>query len=168
MKKRKKKIAADIERQDAISEYLYEEGEIPGMEDLEPEKTDVFSGTDKEQKIENERFIKEIRKAVRRALLKTGIAVGCVILAVILGAVFIFPKVVSALFYDPNEVVGENSENTDIKTTRMSLDLSVYSELFLAGNRRDQVNAVDRVYGVYDITIPQTVSRNGKFTSVER
>lgn len=26
----KKKIAADIERQDAISEYLYEEGEIPG------------------------------------------------------------------------------------------------------------------------------------------
>ena len=125
-----------------------------------------FSGTDKEQKIENERFIKEIRKAVRRALLKTGIAVGCVILAVILGAVFIFPKVVSALFYDPNEVVGENSENTDIKTTRMSLDLSVYSELFLAGNRRDQVNAVDRGYGVYDITIPQTVSRNGKFTSV--
>ena len=162
----KKKIAADIERQDAISEYLYEEGEIPGLEDLEPEKTDVFSGTDKEQKIENERFIKEIRKAVRRALLKTGIAVGCVILAVILGAVFIFPKVVSALFYDPNEVVGENSENTDIKTTRMSLDLSVYSELFLAGNRRDQVNAVDRGYGVYDITIPQTVSRNGKFTSV--
>ena len=40
----KKKIAADIERQDAISEYLYEEGEIPGLEDLEPEKTDVFSG----------------------------------------------------------------------------------------------------------------------------
>ena len=57
----KKKIAADIERQDAISEYLYEEGEIPGMEDLEPEKSDVFSGTDKDQKIENERFIIEIR-----------------------------------------------------------------------------------------------------------
>ena len=83
---------------------------------------------------------------MRRALLKTGIAVGCVILAVILGAVSYFRSGFS-IIYDPNEVVGENSENTDIKTTRMSLDLSVYSELFLAGNRRDQVNAVDRGYG---------------------
>ena len=37
-----KEIAADIERQDAISEYLYEEGEIPGLEDLEPGKTYVI------------------------------------------------------------------------------------------------------------------------------
>lgn len=162
----RKKIASDIERQDAISEYLYEEGEIPGLDDLEPEKSDIFSETDKEQKIENDRFIKEIRKAVRRAFVKTGIVVGGVILVVILGAVSVLPRAVSALFYDPNEVAGKSAENADIKTTRMSLDLSVYSELFLAGNRRDQVNAVDRGYGVYDITIPQTVSRTGKFTSV--
>ena len=51
-------------------------------------------------------------------------------------------------------------------TTRMSLDLSVYSELFLPGNYRDQVNAVSRGYGEYDIVIPQTYTWTGKFTSV--
>ena len=51
-------------------------------------------------------------------------------------------------------------------TTRMDLDMSVYSELFLPGNHRDQVNAVSRGYGEYDITIPQTSSWTGKFTSV--
>ena len=51
-------------------------------------------------------------------------------------------------------------------TTRMELDMSVYSELFLPGNHRDQVNAVSRGYGEYDIVIPQTSSWTGKFTSV--
>ena len=51
-------------------------------------------------------------------------------------------------------------------TTRMSLDLSVYSELYLPGNYRDQVNAVSRGYGEYDIVIPQTYTWTGKFTSV--
>ena len=51
-------------------------------------------------------------------------------------------------------------------TTRMNLDLSVYSELFLPGNHRDQVSAVSRGYGEYDIVIPQTSSWTGKFTSV--
>lgn len=31
----KKQIEAEIEKQDAISEFLYEEGEIPGFSDLE-------------------------------------------------------------------------------------------------------------------------------------
>ena len=48
----------------------------------------------------------------------------------------------------------------------MNLDLSVYSELFLPGNHRDQVSAVSRGYGEYDIVIPQTSSWTGKFTSV--
>ena len=51
-------------------------------------------------------------------------------------------------------------------TTRMDLDLSVYSELFLPGNHRSQVSAVSRGYGEYDIIIPQTFSWTGKFTSV--
>ena len=54
----------------------------------------------------------------------------------------------------------------EMTTTRMELDMSVYSELFLPGNHRDQVNAVSRGYGEYDIVIPQTSSWTGKFTSV--
>ena len=92
-----------------------------------------------------------------------GVVTGAIVLAVILCAVFVLPRVVSAIYYDPNEVVGEYE---DLVTTRMDLDLSVYSELFLPGNYRNQVSAVSRGYGEYDITIPQNMSHTGKFTSV--
>ena len=62
-------------------------------------------------------------------------------------------------YYNPNEVVGKYEEMT---TTRMDLDLSVYSELFLPGNHRSQVSAVSRGYGEYDIIIPQTFSLDWK------
>lgn len=172
---KKKEVEAEIEKQDAISEFLYEEGEIPGLEDLkeqedtEPAKnliaasdTEKNAGTGQNNDFDN-RFVKEIRHSIRKAFIKMGVVTGAIVLAVILCAVFILPRVVSAIYYDPNEVVGEYE---DLVTTRMDLDLSVYSELFLPGNYRNQVSAVPRGYGEYDITIPQNMSWTGKFTSV--
>ena len=37
---RKKEVEASIEKQDAISEFLYEEGEIPEFSDLESENAE--------------------------------------------------------------------------------------------------------------------------------
>lgn len=172
---KKKEVEAEIEKQDAISEFLYEEGEIPGLEDLkeqedtEPAKnliaasdTEKNAGTGQNNDFDN-RFVKEIRHSIRKAFIKMGVVTGAIVLAVILCAVFVLPRVVSAIYYDPNEVVGEYE---DLVTTRMDLDLSVYSELFLPGNYRNQVSAVSRGYGEYDITIPQNMSHTGKFTSV--
>ena len=172
---KKKEVEAEIEKQDAISEFLYQEGEIPGLEDLkeqedtEPAKnliaasdTEKNAGTGQNNDFDN-RFVKEIRHSIRKAFIKMGVVTGAIVLAVILCAVFVLPRVVSAIYYDPNEVVGEYE---DLVTTRMDLDLSVYSELFLPGNYRNQVSAVPRGYGEYDITIPQNMSWTGKFTSV--
>lgn len=172
---KKKEVEAEIEKQDAISEFLYQEGEIPGLEDLkeqedtEPVKnliaasdTEKNAGTGQNNDFDN-RFVKEIRHSIRKAFIKMGVVTGAIVLAVILCAVFVLPRVVSAIYYDPNEVVGEYE---DLVTTRMDLDLSVYSELFLPGNYRNQVSAVPRGYGEYDITIPQNMSWTGKFTSV--
>lgn len=172
---KKKEVEAEIEKQDAISEFLYEEGEIPGLEDLkeqedtEPAKnliavsdTEKNAGTGQNNDFDN-LFVKEIRHSIRKAFIKMGVVTGAIVLAVILCAVFVLPRVVSAIYYDPNEVVGEYE---DLVTTRMDLDLSVYSELFLPGNYRNQVSAVPRGYGEYDITIPQNMSWTGKFTSV--
>ena len=163
---KKKQVEAEIEKQDAISEFLYEEGDIPDFSDLE-------NGEDKNQKAEwqdskidgniekrqgnlqskreddfNEQFMKEIRHSIRKAFIKMGTIVGAVVLIFVLCAVFILPKAVSKFYYDPNEAAGAYEGMT---TTRMSLDLSVYSELYLPGNYRDQVNAVSRGYGEYDI-----------------
>ena len=188
----KKQIEAEIEKQDAISEFLYEEGEIPDFSELEGENTSELENEEcltgqknaqedrSENQIEkrnklirdyennqenefNRQFIKEIQRSIRRAFIKMGLVVGMVVLAVVLSAVFILPKAVSKFYYNPNEAAGQYEE---MITTRMDLDLSVYSELFLPGNHRDQVNAVSRGYGEYDIVIPQTSSWTGKFTSV--
>ena len=185
---KKKQVEAEIEKQDAISEFLYEEGDIPDFSDLENGEDCFNNLDDKNQKAEwqdskidgniekrqgnlqskreddfNEQFMKEIRHSIRKAFIKMGTIVGAVVLIFVLCAVFILPKAVSKFYYDPNEAVGAYEGMT---TTRMSLDLSVYSELYLPGNYRDQVNAVSRGYGEYDIVIPQTYTWTGKFTSV--
>lgn len=172
---KKREIEAEIEKQDAISEFLYEEGEIPGLADLDeqeevgPDKNYIVAsdaeknaGAGQINEFDN-RFIKEIRHSIRKAFIKMGVVTGAIVLAVILCTVFVLPRAVSAVYYDPNEVVGEYE---NLVTTRMDLDLSVYSELFLPGNYRNQVSAVSRGYGEYDITIPQNMSYTGKFTSV--
>lgn len=185
---KKKQVEAEIEKQDAISEFLYEEGDIPDFSDLENGEACFNNLDDKNQKAEwqdskidgniekrqgnlqskreddfNEQFMKEIRHSIRKAFIKMGTIVGAVVLIFVLCAVFILPKAVSKFYYDPNETAGAYEGMT---TTRMSLDLSVYSELYLPGNYRDQVNAVSRGYGEYDIVIPQTYTWTGKFTSV--
>ena len=104
------------------------------------------------------------RKTIRKAFIKLGVITGGLVLVIILCAVFILPQVVSLFYYNPNRSAGTSSE-TGISTTQMSLDLSVYSELFLPGGHRDYVSAMPLGYGAYDIQIPQTFSRNGRFTS---
>ena len=74
-----------IEKQEAISEYLYEKEEIPGLEVLQgQEKEEVFvQGNDAESE-EEQRFVKMIQKTIRRTFLKMGAIVGTGVLAVVL------------------------------------------------------------------------------------
>ena len=96
---RKKEVEAAIEKQDAISEFLYEEGEIPEFSDLEsenaenPENKEWLAGQKNNQKDEiNRQFIKEIRWSIRKAFIKMGMIVGVAVLVIVLCAVFILPK----------------------------------------------------------------------------
>ena len=114
---RKKEVEAAIEKQDAISEFLYEEGEIPEFSDLEsenaenPENKEWLAGQKNNQKDEiNRQFIKEIRWSIRKAFIKMGMIVGVAVLVIVLCAVFILPKAVSDFYYNPNEVVGKYEE----------------------------------------------------------
>ena len=95
----KKQVEAEIEKQDAISEFLYEEGTIPDFSDLESENAGklenkkCLTGQQNDQEDElNSQFIKQIQHSIRRAFIKMGLAVGAAVLAVVLCAVFILPK----------------------------------------------------------------------------
>lgn len=168
----KETVEKDIERQEAISEYLFDEGEIFGLEDLGKEEGESgktvlfedFSGEDMDD--EEIRFTKIIRASIRRAFIKMGITVSAVVLGIILLIIFVLPKVVDSFYYDPGEIVGSSEQYAESETNRISLDFAVYSELFLPETYRQYVFVEDNGYGEYDINIKQETSYTKMFTDV--
>lgn len=151
-------VKGEIEKHEAISDYLYESSQIPGLDVADG----IVEAGDTGKEAED--FAKMIRKAIRRAFVKMGIVVGAVTLAVVLAVIFLLPGFVSNFYYNPNKVVGTSEYGID--TEQMSLDLAVFTELYLPGKYRDRVIADAQGYGKYTITIPQTMSYTGHFTTV--
>ena len=142
-----KKIEIDIEKHEAISEYLFEKEEIaPDNEE------DILKEDDGE-------FLEKINRYVRKAFLRLGITVGGITIAVVLFTIFVLPHIVSVFYYNPGEIVAEN-------TNRMSLDMAVYTELMIPEYFREDGMVEDNGYGSYDITIVQNASYTNWFTNV--
>lgn len=157
--KTRAQVEADIEKQDSISNYLYEKSKIPELDDISADAI-----PDDAQSAESERFAAIVRRSIRHAFIKMGLCVGAALTAAALFAVFLLPDIASMFYYDPTETAGKNASG--IETNRMSLDLAVYSELFLPCRYRNIVNAEPEGYGEYAISIPQITSYDGRFTSV--
>ena len=159
----RKKVESDIERQDAIGEYLFEQAEIPGFDDLgdPPDwETGQKSENDPEEERREKKFFQEINRQIRRAFLKMGITVGAIVLAAVLVILFVLPGAVSKLYYQPDKVIATSKDQ--VITRQMDLDLAVFTEMMFPGYYRDNVNVTDRGYGKYDFCITQNVVRNGQ------
>ncbi len=157
---KQKEVEADIEKQNAISEYLFEEDTIPGMEFREENNEE--EGVEAEQ---DNYFLKMINRSIKRAFIKMGVTIGAVVLIIVLMIVFALPGFVSLFYYDPGKVIGENQSNGR-KTNQISMDMAVYTELFVPGYYRSRVEVDDLGYGKYDICIKQETSINGVFTDL--
>ena len=159
-------VEQDIERHEAISEYLFEmeEADILQGPAEKPEGSEIKAKTAGKERDTADDFTKRVNRAIRRAFLKMGAAVCAVTLVVVLLILFVLPNIVSNFYYDPGRIVSEN--NYGGTTNQMSLDLAVYTELALPGTYRDNVQVEDRGYGNYNITIYQSVSRSGEFHHV--
>ena len=157
-------VERDLERHEAISEYLFEKEEA----DILQGSAEMAKGSERQSagkgKNAEDDFTKRVNRAIRRAFLKMGAAVCAVTLIVVLLILFVLPNTVSNFYYDPGRIVSEN--NYGGTTNQMSLDLAVYTELALPGTYRDNVQVEDRGYGNYNITIYQSVSRSGEFHHV--
>ncbi len=159
-------VEQDIERHEAISEYLFEKEEediLQGSAKI-PETSEIRTKDDKKERNTEADFTKRVNRAIRRAFLKMGAAVCAVTLVIVLLVLFVLPRAVASFYYDPGRIVGESS--TGGTTNQMSLDMAVYTELAMPGTYRDNVQAEDRGYGNYDISIYQNVSRSGEFHHV--
>ena len=150
-------VESDVEKHEAISGFLAERDEIPELEEL-------AAGNDKNARAESEEarsFSKKVRKQIRRSFLKAGIITGALVLAAVLFCMFALPKIVERACYDPTEIVA--ADENGIETNRLSLDISVYSELFLPGKWRQTAYATSLGWGNYSISIQQNHSRTGIF-----
>lgn len=150
------KIRTDIERQEAITDYL-----------LEAEDTfDINLPEDFSQgaaPADSADFAKTINRSIRKAFQKLAVTVLVLALIMILFVQFALPQIVSSFYYDPGKIIDEGEYRT---TKQIELDMAVYSSLMLPGYYRDIVNVTCRGFGNYDINISQSVSFNGKFSDV--
>lgn len=161
---KEKEVAAEIEKQDAISEYLFEETSLGDFDEL----TEKWKHPDNEKEEADDaeaekEFVKMVNQSIRKAFLKMGLAVGTGVLFIVLFVIFALPHIVSLFYYEPDEIVAENEWN---KTNRISLDVAVYTELFVPGYYRNDVLVEDCGYGKYDICINQTISPTGAYTNL--
>ena len=116
-------VEQEIEKHEAISEYLFEREESDTLnfgedasrrEDADPvQKRKEDAGGDE--------FTKRVNRAIRRAFLRMGAAVCAVTLVIVLLILFVLPGVVSQFYYDPGKIVGQDSYGGT--TNQMSLDM---------------------------------------------
>lgn len=161
------RVKNDIERQEAISEYLFEQAEKKDDYDTAFETDIVSEGEIVIEKVVNRNktdekvmrdavsFTRQINRSIRRAFLKLGIVTGISAVLLTLFVMMILPKIVDCFYYNP----GDNGE-------QMSLDMSVYTETTMPGYFRDNIVTDSKGYGEYDVYIYQNVSYNSKFTNV--
>ena len=155
----KKRVERDIERQEAISEYLFDSEEIPGIDDVVEEESVITAIDDNE----DVKFTKLINRSIRRAFIKMGVCVAVITLAIVLFVVYLLPGIVDEFYYEPDKIAGTKD---GMETNYLSLDMAVYTELFKPGYYRDNVIVESNGYGEYDINILQTTSYTGTFTNV--
>lgn len=152
----KAKVKEDIDRQEAISEFLFENDEIPELREscLEAEIADDNSSVDEKN------FQKMIKKSIRKAFIKLGAAVGVILLALLIAANAALPHIADAIYYDPTKITGNTTNNNQIN--RLSVDTTIYTELFTPGYYRTDAWATGEGYGRYNIQIFQNFSKNGQ------
>lgn len=138
-----KEIERDIEKYEAISEYLLEVEEQDDFYIRDEEKHNTFDNKDTQRADE---FTKLVNRKIRKAFLKLGAVVTIVTVIAVLGIVFVLPNVVDRFYYDPGKEVTENH-------IQLEVDMLVYTDLNHPLQRRESAWVDEDGYGVYDIRI---------------
>lgn len=159
-------VEEELDKYDAINEFQYEQIEQLADRIGTGDDNTAHGAEGAAENIGNshragseEAFIKNIRREIRKAFIKTGIGVGIGAVVIILFIISVLPGLVSKFYYDPTEAVAEDRDDGEgiDATNRMSLDMAVYTELMVPEARRNLVTANDNGYGDYDIRIGSSV-----------
>lgn len=144
--KKRIEVEEDIEKQDAISDYLFENADIPGIDDVCESPIELQPDTNTKNEVED--FAKLINSRIRRAFIKAGLVTALITLAIVGFVIFALPKIVDDQYYNPLEEIGTGIE----KSNRLTIDIATYSELFLPTRNIWNADAVSRGYGDYYVS----------------
>lgn len=156
----KKRVEADLEKHEAISEYLLDREDGSDFGSLE---ADVGVQMDVPEPMLSEQreleFTKKVNRKIKFTFMKLGLCVTMITLVLVLFVIFLLPKVVDGFYYNPGKAVGTYGNQA-------GLDYYVYTELCMPGYNRDCVSVQSRGYGVYDIMILQNMTYNHSITNL--
>lgn len=124
-------IEKELEKQESLTDYLFEHQAPPGMEDIY-DGTSPFDVSERETGKseageESETIAKQINSSIRKAFIKTGTIAIIIALLLTLFIVFALPHIVSSFYYDPGKVIGTDLDGNEIE--QLERDMSVYAEL---------------------------------------
>ena len=159
-------VAQDIERHEAISEYLFEE-EIPELDELLHGAQINHNDRQAKSRIHRMRdgasvdttdlkFARMIHRSIRRAFIKLGVTVVAIVVAFVLFAQFALPHIVDAMYYQPDKIAAGD-------TMQFDLDMAVYTELYVPHQRRMNTMVESNGFGEYDVVVFQNYSVNSNF-----
>lgn len=140
-------VEAELEKFEAINDYLCEKLEDPDNAGASLKGEDVNASVTRE-------FTGMVKRSIRRAFLRMGLCILSVTLAAMLFVQFGLSPLLNRFYYNPTAPVGQ-FEN------QMSLDMAVYTDLRYPLGKRDNVNAIPLGYGRYSLTIPATFYHSG-------
>lgn len=134
----KQYVEAELEKHEAINDWLYDKMDST-LEAVEaPGGSAVDTG-------EAAHFTRMVKRSIRRAFLKLGLAVAAVTVAAVLLVQFWLPGFVASRYYNPAQM-------TEAGLNRLSVDMMVYSNLRL-GQVYDYATVNDRGYGEYEVVL---------------
>lgn len=148
-------VEEDLEKQEAISEYLYRRDEdLLEAPDVSETEQAVFP--------EHEVLTRSIRKAVRRVFLRMGVIVTALVLLITFLMLTVLPKLVDRFYYDPKLLVSvEDTETSSAQDTVFELGMRCYTELFLPARYMTDASIEPQGYGKYSFTVYPSVYRSG-------
>ncbi|MDO4859740.1 MAG: anti sigma factor C-terminal domain-containing protein [Bacillota bacterium] len=127
-------VEKELEKQEALSDYLFEHEMPPGMEDFSDGESPFGVSEDgeiAETGDNSEAITKQINRSIRKAFIKTGVIAAAVAIVLTLFVVFALPHIVSAFYYDPGKSIGVSNDGSETEIEQLERDMSVYSEMFM-------------------------------------
>ncbi|SDB68643.1 anti sigma factor C-terminal domain-containing protein [Butyrivibrio sp. INlla16] len=144
-------IEADIEKHDAISEYLFDNNDISGISETSL-NSDIPMNSNDDTMEKAADFTRMVKRSIHMAFIKVGVVTALVTLAIVAFCLKGLPKIIDQKYYNPAEQVGGNGIYGTETSNKLTIDIATYSEAFMPTRNIVQTSVESRGFGNYYVS----------------